>query len=685
MNDDHLKNLFSKAQQPADTEAKQRHIDAAAAEFDKVFAADDQGNESPARQKENNTLSFPTNEQRQSEMTTIQQTKKRNMYTGFASAAVLVLGVSLVVNRNLLIDPVATDTDLPLVEPLIESVSPKETNINTDFYDYWKTPAENVKQAESAKESQRADLARRWERNAESEALASKPQLQGRQTIKLTPRDAGQSEMRLEHAIAPTALIADSPMIVVPAENRDSFERFDANPVNRVTDNPVSTFSIDVDTASYSFVRRQLMQGYLPNKDAVRLEEMVNYFPYDYPGPEFIGVPFKANVSVVPSPWNDNNRLVHIGIKGYELPVDETVRTNLVFLLDVSGSMSSQDKLPLVKSSLTMLLSELHPEDTIAIAVYAGAAGTVLEPTKVKDAYKIREALNRLEAGGSTAGGEGIKLAYELAESSFVQGGINRILLATDGDFNVGISDPNQLQSYVERKRDSGVYLSVLGFGQGNYQDALMQKLAQNGNGIASYIDSLWEARKVLVDEARSQLFTIANDVKIQVEFNPETVSEYRLLGYETRALNQEDFNNDKVDAGEIGSGHTVTAIYEITPRGAEGLIDESRYSEAPEIAEGRDSEYGFLKLRYKQPGEQDSQLISEPIQIAEAEQNSEVMFSVAVAGFAQLLIDAKYTGDWDYRDVVELALEHRGEDRFGYRIEFVRLAQAAMRAHEMR
>ena len=467
---------------------------------------------------------------------------------------------------------------------------------------------------------------------------------------------------------------------------RDDFETVAANPVKRVTDEPVSTFSIDVDTSSYSFVRRELERGALPQKAAVRLEEMVNYFPYAYPLPEDATVPFSTNMTVIDAPWKTGNKLVRIGIQGYELQ-GAPPHTNLVFLLDVSGSMNSPDKLPLVKQSMGLLLSSLQPEDTVAIAVYAGASGTVLEPTPVRERQKILSALNGLQAGGSTAGAAGIQLAYQLAEANFVKDGVNRILLATDGDFNVGITDSEELKGFVERKRESGVFLSVLGFGQGNYHDALMQTLAQNGNGVAAYIDTLGEAQKVLVDEATSTLFPIASDVKIQVEFNPSTVSEYRLLGYETRMLAEEDFNNDAVDAGDIGAGHSVTALYEITPAGSDnGVFADSRYAESVPT-KGKADEYGFLKLRYKLPGENKSRLISQPIPIAadsDTDAVREARFASAVAGFAELLKGGKYTQDWTYQDALQLALQNRGEDRYGYRSELVQLIRKAEVADAM-
>jgi len=468
---------------------------------------------------------------------------------------------------------------------------------------------------------------------------------------------------------------------------RDKFDTITTNPVKLVSEEPVSTFSIDVDTASYAFVRRALNGGYLPQKNAVRIEEMINYFDYDYPLPGDRSTPFKPTVAVFPTPWNTDTKLLHIGIKGYDIVPAEKPKTNLVFLIDVSGSMSSEDKLPLLKNSLRMLVNTLSPEDTVGIVVYAGAAGTVLEPTRAAEKGKILAALDRLQAGGSTAGGEGIELAYSLAEAGMDAEGVNRIILATDGDFNVGIRDPEVLKDFVARKRKTGVYLSVLGFGQGNYNDALMQKLAQNGNGNAAYIDTLNEARKVLVDEASGTMFTIANDVKLQVEFNPAMVAEYRLIGYESRLLNREDFKNDAVDAGDIGSGHSVTAIYEITPTAGETrLIEPLRYQSGGDsgIAVGKkDAEYAFLKIRYKLPGESASREISEAIDnrdefttLQKAPEDSR--FAAAVAAFGQLLRGDAYTRDFSYLDTAALAQDARGDDPYGYRTEFVNLVRLA-------
>jgi Ca-activated chloride channel homolog len=477
-------------------------------------------------------------------------------------------------------------------------------------------------------------------------------------------------------------------------EDRDRFTAADQNPIKQTAADPVSTFSVDVDTASYAFVRRALNAGRLPPQAAVRTEEMINYFRYDYPAPESATEPFKPTVTVVPSPWNATNKLVHIGIKGYDLKSTERPRANLVFLIDTSGSMAPQDHLPLVKNGLRMLVDELKPDDTVALVTYASGSGIELEPTKISEKSKILAALERLGAGGSTAGASGIEDAYRLAEANFDKSAVNRIILATDGDFNVGITEDGDLRNLIERKRAAGIFLSILGVGAGNYNDRLMQTLAQNGNGVAAYADTLNEARKVLVEEASSTLFNIAKDVKIQVEWNPARVSEYRLLGYETRALKREDFNNDKVDAGDIGSGHTVTAIYEITPVGAEKKgVDDLRYAApakpaAPVVAASASNELGFLKIRAKLPNAE----ISTPLSLAItdalskpalAEAPADVRFATAVAGFAELLRGSPHLSGFTYDDVLALAGPARGDDPFGERSEFlnlVRLAKSAPR-----
>ncbi len=485
------------------------------------------------------------------------------------------------------------------------------------------------------------------------------------------------------------ALVPQDGIVIPETQNRDRFEEVESNPVKSVLADPVSTFSVDVDTASYAFMRSSLNNNQMPNPDSVRIEELINYFDYKYEVPKDKSVPFKANVHIMPTPWNEGTKLMSIGIKGYELGELEKPDSNLVFLIDTSGSMNQPNKLPLLRNSFKLLLNSLKPTDTISIVAYAGSAGTVLEPTQVKDKRKILSALDRLHAGGSTAGGAGLRQAYALAEESQNSDGVNRVILATDGDFNVGIRDPEQLKRFVEKKRKTSVTLSVLGFGRGNYNDELMQKLAQNGNGNAAYIDTLSEARKVLVEEAGSTLFTIAKDVKLQVEFNPGLVSEYRLIGYETRALKREDFNNDKVDAGDIGAGHKVTALYEITPVGAKSQnVDPLRYAQAKEaevvpVVNANPNEYGFMKIRYKLPDSGTSTLISTPITLADEVDTVEAIsqdarFASAVAGFGQLLKGGEYTGEYSYDEIIALALSAKGEDEFGYRAEFINLVRLA-------
>lgn len=486
-------------------------------------------------------------------------------------------------------------------------------------------------------------------------------------------------------------IVATLPKSVAPAPPGDTvhlaetdteaFANAGTNPLKVTATDPVSTFSIDVDTASWAVVRSSLMAGALPPRDAVRVEEMVNYFPYDYAAPEGPH-PFRPTVSVVATPWNPDTRLIHIGIQGEMPPLEDRPPLNLVFLIDTSGSMQDANKLPLLKQSFRLMLGELRPEDQISIVTYAGSAGRVLDPTPASERPTILAALERLEAGGSTAGQEGLQQAYATAESMADQGEVTRVILATDGDFNVGLSDPDALKDFIADRRESGTYLSVLGFGRGNLDDATMQALAQNGNGQAAYIDTLSEARKVLVDQLTGALFPIADDVKIQMEFNPAEVAEYRLIGYETRALRREDFNNDRVDAGDIGAGHAVTALYEITPVGSPAaLADPLRYRPAAETPRG-DGELGYLKLRYKRPGETSSTLIETPIGRGDGAvggaAEGDVAFAAAIAGFGQLLRDGPYMRDWSYDDAIALASGARGDDPYGYRAEAVTLMRLA-------
>jgi Ca-activated chloride channel family protein len=468
--------------------------------------------------------------------------------------------------------------------------------------------------------------------------------------------------------------------------NREKYPRATQNPVKVVSDEPVSTFSVDVDTASYANVRRMLNEGALPPADAVRVEEMINYFDYAYAVPKDRAAPFEPTVALYSTPWNKDTQILHIGIKGFDMPKAERPKTNLVFLIDTSGSMQPENKLPLLKRSFRMLVDQLGPKDRVAMVVYAGNAGVVLEPTPGSEKAKILAALDQLDAGGSTAGGEGIRRAYELAEASFIKDGVNRVILATDGDFNVGITDPNALEDFVTRERNSGVYLTVLGFGEDNYNDLMMQKLAQAGNGTAAYIDTLNEARKVFVEQMSGTLFTIAKDVKIQIEFNPARVAEYRLIGYETRMLNRTDFNNDKVDAGDIGSGHTVTALYEITPVGSKGqMSDPLRYGKS-DTAKPAGSEIAFVKVRYKLPGQDTSKLITRPVTDADmrvdfAKLPTDMRFAASVAGAAQLLRHDAYIKDFDMAQAIRIAQNAKGDDPFGYRTEFVQLLRSAQTA----
>ena len=479
---------------------------------------------------------------------------------------------------------------------------------------------------------------------------------------------------RMMESAPATSYIVAEPPVFMPESNTETFANADSNPLQVTAENPVSTFSIDVDTASYAVVRNALMQGQLPPRDAVRIEEMVNYFPYDYAEPEGDGA-FLPTVSLSPTPWNPDTRLLQIGIQGKGVPVDDRPPLNLVFLIDTSGSMEAPNKLPLLKQSFRLMLSQLRPEDEVAIVTYAGSAGLVLDPTPAGDRSTILAALDRLSAGGSTAGEAGLQQAYATAATMTEEGELGRVILATDGDFNVGLSDPEALKTYISDKRESGTYLSVLGFGRGNLDDATMQALAQNGNGQAAYIDTLSEAQKVLVDQLGGALFPIADDVKIQVEFNPATVAEYRLIGYETRALNREDFNNDKVDAGDIGAGHQVTALYEVTPVGSPAVLTDSLRYGADTAASGPEDELAFLRLRYKAPGAADSQLIEMPVT---EDTSGDAGFAAAIAGFGQLLRGGAYLGDWGYADAIDLANRTKGDDTFGYRAESIQLMRLA-------
>jgi len=477
----------------------------------------------------------------------------------------------------------------------------------------------------------------------------------------------------------------NAPMIMAMEAdfNTEGYSAVNENGYKDVTNNPLSTFSIDVDNASYSNVRRYINLGQMPPVDAVRVEEMINYFKYDYPEPDG-DYPFSVYTEVAVCPWNREHNLLHIGLRGKSIDKANLPPSNIVFLLDVSGSMDSPNKLPLLKSAFGLLVNELRPHDKVAIVVYAGAAGMVLESTPGNRKEKIMQAIDNLEAGGSTAGGQGLLLAYKIAEQNFIEGGNNRIILATDGDFNVGVSSNADMESLVEGKRDKGIFITVLGFGMGNYKDDKMEIIADKGNGNYAYIDNLQEARKVLVQEFGGTLFTIAKDVKFQIEFNPSFVKSYRLVGYENRLLNDEDFNDDTKDAGEMGSGHTVTALYELIPaasREKHNSIDPLRYQvmKVP-VTEASGDELLTIKLRYKEPDGARSRLYEKAIgnRVKEYGETSErYRFSAAVAGFGMLLRNSEYKGTMTYNDVIRMAGEGRGIDEDGYRSEFIRLIKS--------
>lgn len=464
--------------------------------------------------------------------------------------------------------------------------------------------------------------------------------------------------------------------------NTESYDYIEENGFLSPLNQPLSTFSIDVDYASYSNTRRYLMNGSKPPKDAVRIEEFINYFNYDYPAPEGAD-PFSVNTEMAACPWKKEHRLVQIGLKGKDIPKASLPPSNLVFLLDVSGSMEAPNKLPLLRSAFKLLVNQLDDRDYVSIVVYAGASGVVLEPTPGSEQSTIFNALDQLQAGGSTAGAEGLELAYKTAQKHFLKEGNNRIILATDGDFNVSPSSDAQMQRMIEEKREAGIFLSVLGFGMGNYKDSKMEAIADNGNGNYAYIDNLREAQKVLVNELTSTLFTIAKDVKIQVEFNPAKVQAYRLIGYENRLMAAEDFNDDKKDAGEIGVGHTVTALYEIVPVGVDfeqKNVDALKYQENQPAPSAQNSkEWMTVKLRYKQPTADSSTLIEEIVTDKTLQEPSQdLQFAAAVAGFGMLLRESAYKGDCNYPMVLELARAGKGDDPNGYRSEFLQLVELA-------
>ncbi|WP_020530755.1 vWA domain-containing protein [Flexithrix dorotheae] len=463
--------------------------------------------------------------------------------------------------------------------------------------------------------------------------------------------------------------------------NTEEYDHIVENIFQTPKTSPLSTFSIDVDNASYTNARRFINGGQMPYKDAVRIEEFINYFDYDYPQPKN-DVPFSINTEVGPAPWNEKHKLVHIGLQGKDLDYENLSASNLVFLIDVSGSMEDANKLPLLRSSLKLLLDKLGDKDKVAIVVYAGAAGCVLPSTPATEKETIMKALDKLQAGGSTAGGAGIKLAYEIAEENLIENGNNRIILATDGDFNVGVSSTSEMVRMIEEKRKSGIYLTICGFGMGNYKDGRMEQISNAGNGNYFYIDNIKEAQKVFVHQMRATLFTIAKDVKIQVEFNPEKVQAYRLIGYENRMLKSEDFNDDKKDAGELGAGHTVTALYEIIPVGIESefvkSVDELKY-QTPQSG-NKSNDLLTVKLRYKLPEEDKSKLVQEVLADKERalkNTSENFRFSASVAGFSLLLRDSEFKGTLNYAQVISLGKNAMGDDDEGYRREFIQLVES--------
>ena len=463
-------------------------------------------------------------------------------------------------------------------------------------------------------------------------------------------------------------------------ENTEKYQKLEQNPIRIVAQEPISTFSIDVDTGSYANVRRFLFDdGILPPVDAVRIEELVNYFNYDYPQAKG-NVPFSVTTETVDSPWKENAKIIKIGIKAKDIASKELPPANLVFLVDVSGSMDENNKLPLVKKTLRLLTEQLRPQDKVTLITYSSGEKLVLEPTSGREKDKILKAINELSASGSTAGEQAIQLAYKEAQKPFVKDGINRILLATDGDFNVGITDFETLKGLIAEKRKGGVSLTTLGYGTDNYNEELMEQLADAGDGNYSYIDNEKEAKKVLQRQLSSTLVTVAQDVKIQVEFNPATVKEYRLIGYENRMLNQEDFNNDKVDAGDIGAGHTVTALYEIIPTGQKGWMNDARYSDKT-VAAGTAKEYAYLNLRYKEPNQSKSLLISQPIAVGSkplASASADTRFALAVAAYGQQLKGGKYNGKMGWNEILSLAQGASKPDPYALRAEFVDLVKTA-------
>ena len=551
----------------------------------------------------------------------------------------------------------------PRVEPPVADATPNPEEVLPVLLE---APAAAEAQADAA-------VAVAGQKAARAELRASQQQARTRTAVgAVAPAAPMVSYLAPPPPPAAVAMAADA--------NTEHYAEVEDNPIHLAAEQPVSTFSIDVDTGSYSNVRRMLMAGVRPPADAVRAEEMINYFDYGYAAPGDRAQPFRVTTEQAPAPWNGKHRLLQVGIQGYRVPAASIPAANLVFLIDTSGSMQDADKLPLLKRSFAELTRRLRPQDRVSIVVYAGSAGLVLPPTPGNRQDLVLAALDRLEAGGSTNGGEGLQLAYAQARAAFIRNGVNRVVLATDGDFNVGTFDQRALETMVADQRKSGVALTTLGFGTGNYNDAMAERLADLGNGNHAYVDSIDEARKVLGEELSATMLTIAEDVKIQVEFNPAVVAEYRLIGYENRALRREDFNNDKVDAGEIGAGHDVTALYEVTLVGAGGAsVDPLRYRKAP-AAGANSGELAWLRLRYKRPGEASSQLVESPIRIADAKSTASpaLRWSAAVAAYADLLRGGTHMGTFGWDQVRALAAGARGEDPQGLRTQFLELVDRA-------
>lgn len=584
------------------------------------------------------------------------------------------------VSNDARLRPTDTDTKLKKDAPIEKPISRPTLKAQQSI-------PQKCKEKEAVADMYSEKKMRRVAPSSASKRACRKPALSRRPPVRRSRVESGINGLRMKMS-PPMAVRQPAPQMYAIEDEADmdytneQYNHIAENGFKDVLEVPLSTFSIDVDAASYSNMRRFLNRNTLPPVDAVRIEEMINYFSYDYPQPDRKH-PFSITAEVGKCPWNADNKLVHIGLQGRNVSTEKLPPNNLVFLLDVSGSMNSPDKLPLLKMGLKLLINQLRKEDRIAITVYAGSAGLVLPPTPGNDRVTILDALDRLQAGGSTAGGAGIELAYQTVKKYFMKGGNNRVILATDGDFNVGLSSDDELVNLIERKRNDGIYLTVLGFGTGNYKDSKMEQLADKGNGNYAYIDNLLEAKKVLVNEMGGTLLTIAKDVKIQIEFNPANVAAYRLIGYENRKLADRDFNDDTKDAGELGAGHTVTALYEIVPAGANNRypsVDPLKYQKPePAVKGSHRSELLTVKFRYKKPDQTKSRLIVTTVDKKIAKSTSDnFKFSAAVAGFGMLLRNSEYTADMTWETVLKMARGSKGKDKNGYRSECIKLMEQA-------